>query len=167
MQTNSVQNDNSKKRLLNEIYKLSIIVESSIPGKIFQPLIKCYLKASIYMLKTYPLNKNQLGYVTGNYLAGISFSRDAIKSNSDLIRYLSENEIYSGSLVYGMRNFGYILDEQKELSFSEVEHVRSLLTPLICHFVFRQEPLQILIRKAQLIYNEIRKTNAELFLFKM
>lgn len=168
MQTDTTKGVDIKETMRNEIYKLSLLQEFIIPEEILQKrLINCFIQASIFLLQRFSFNYYQLYYIARNIYGQTSHPIDKIKTNSDLIRHLSSNKIDFGSLSCGMRNFDYILEEQKELSFSEVEHVRSLLNPLICHFVFRQEPLQLLIRKAELIYNEIRKTNAEIIFFKM
>lgn len=112
MKNTNINSEYVKNELLNDIYRLSVVIISDVPVDIFSDLYNCYVETTIYLLKTYPLDWNQLGFVTGNCLAGTSYQRDEIRTNQDLIRCVSNNtEIFNNSLILGMRNFWYILQD--------------------------------------------------------
>lgn len=126
----------SKRNLLDEIYRLSVVLGPEIPHENLAELRNSYLDVMIHLLNKYPLNWNQLGYVTGNCLAGTSSSREAIKTNTDLINHLSQRtNLFSYSIMLGMRNFWYILHEQPSLSLSDLQYVRDRLEPFFRHFI--------------------------------
>ncbi len=115
-----------------------VAIVFDLPIGIFSDLYKCYIDTFIYLLQTYPLDSDQLHYVTGNYLASLPYERVKIRTNQDLIRCVSNNtDIYNVSLNLGMRNIWYILHEQQFLTLEEVQSVRNRCDLLIRYFNFR------------------------------